>query len=72
MDLYTANSAYSLHAQEAKRVTRELEYKRVAKERAAAAGSPARNPEELVAAKPQRARGLLAFWLMRGHRAAAQ
>ena len=34
MDLYTANSAYSLHAQDAKRVLRELEYGRVAKERA--------------------------------------
>jgi hypothetical protein len=35
MDLYTADAAHSLHAQDAKRVIREVEYRRVAKERAA-------------------------------------
>jgi hypothetical protein len=35
MDLYNANAADSLHAHDARRVLRELEYRRVAKERAA-------------------------------------
>ena len=72
MDLFTANSAYSLHAQDAKRVLRELEYKRVAKERAAASLSVEGSPETLVTAQPQRPRRLFTFWLFRGHRAAAQ
>jgi hypothetical protein len=72
MDLYTANAAHTLHAQDAQRAIRELEYRRVAKERAAATASAPGNTETPVPAQPQRSRGLFAFLLMRGHRAAAQ
>ena len=34
MDLYTANAAHALHAQEVRRVMRELEHRRAGKERA--------------------------------------
>jgi hypothetical protein len=74
LDLYTANSAHSLHAQNAQRLTREIELRRIAKERAAASASATTPgmPEVLAPARPRRAHGLLAFWLLRGHRAAAQ
>jgi hypothetical protein len=72
MDLYTANAAHSLHAQDAQRGIRELEYRRVAKERAAAMASVPGDPETRVPARPRRSRGLFAFWPMHGHRAAAQ
>jgi hypothetical protein len=71
MDLYTANSAHSLHALDSQRLARELEYRRVAKERAAT-GTAAGGAPETVPARPQRSHGLFAFLLMRGHRAAAQ
>lgn len=44
MDLYTANAASSLHAQNARRAAQQLEYRRVASERAAEAAAQAGIP----------------------------
>jgi hypothetical protein len=62
MDLYNANAAYSLHNQDARRVSMELEHLRVARERAIenAAGRTG------TAAVPHRRRGFSLAAIFRG------
>ncbi len=58
MDLFTANAAYSTHAQAAQRADREREFRRIAKERAAATLANAAATSE-PQPKPQRQRRLV-------------
>ena len=71
MDLFTANAAHSLHAQDAQRAARELEYRRVAKERAALTQVDRTSAATTIPVRVKRTHGLL-FTLLHGHRATAQ
>lgn len=57
MDLYTANAASSLHAQNARRAAQQLEYRRVASERAAEAAATAGIPAPVPAPATRRRNG---------------
>ena len=69
MDLSTGHLAYTTHTQDAHRLERELEYRRIAKERAAESAAAS---TVTTAVAPRRSRGLFALHLFRSHRAAAQ
>ena len=71
MDLYTANAAQTLHAQNAQRAARELEYRRIAKERAIELAASQASAGVVVAARPRRLQGLIASLFLRAHRATA-
>jgi hypothetical protein len=66
MDLFNTNAAHSLHAQEAQRVEREREYRRVAHERAAVTAQPE------TSAKPRRQHGFRFGLMFRGRVRSAQ
>jgi hypothetical protein len=62
MDLYNANAAYSLHAQDARRAEQALERRRIASERAAELAGT----RVVTARRPQRQHVFGLFGLLRG------
>ncbi len=69
MNLSTGHLAYTTHTQDARRIERELEFRRVAKERAAETAA-ASTPTTVV--PPQRAHDIFSHHPFRSHRAPAQ
>ena len=67
MDLFGGNGAYILHEQDARATARQLEYRRVARERAEQLDTAQENTETRILAHYRGARGLL-FTLVRRHR----